>query len=177
MLIYNIKWLLFLLLFLPELLFYSIHVYVCMHARVCVCVSFSQQNFLLCQNNRRKRGWCCIQKGELDSLIGGCEMIRGEFGMGVQAGLREREGYLREPRPSSCNKQTQTFLRCMSNADQTASFQTIAWTQVHCIMWFHFWVPHFLLHQFHPFYWLKPGIWPQLNAKGAWKKFFYWLMY
>ena len=38
MLIYNIKWLLFLLLFLPELLFYSIHVYVCMHARVCVCV-------------------------------------------------------------------------------------------------------------------------------------------
>ena len=153
MLIYTIKWLLFLFTLSPRiaLLFHSC---ICMHACLCVCVCmcvfFSQQNFLLCQNNRRKRGWCCIQKGELDSLIGGCEMIGGEFGMGVQAGLKEREGCLREPRPSSCNKQTQTFLPCMSNADQTASFQTIAWIQVHCIMWFLFWVPHFLLHQFHP---------------------------
>ena len=138
------------------------YIYVCMPVGVCVCVcvcvclsvclSFSQQNFLLCQNNGRKRGWCCIQKGDLDSKIGGCELIRGEFGMDMQAGLREREGCLREPRPSSCNKQTQTFLPCVSNADQIASFQTIAWTQVHCIMWLHFWVHRFLLCQFHPLY-------------------------
>ena len=151
MLIYNIKWLLFLFTVSPRiaLLFHSC---ICMHACpcVCVCVSFSQQNFLLCQNNGRKRGGRCIQKGDLDSLTGGCKLIRGEFGMGVQAGLREREGCLREPRLSSCNKQTQAFLPCMSKADQPASFQTIAWIQVHCIMWFHFWVPHFLLQQFHP---------------------------
>ena len=85
------------------MLFYSIHVYVCMHAHVCVCVCVCvcvspNKTSSSAKIKWRKRGGHCIQKRDLDSLIGGCKLIRGQFGMGLQAGLREKtEGVLGSP--------------------------------------------------------------------------------